>query len=134
MKLRHILVFALLFAISYSGLCSGENYHIGGRSAAMGHSSVMLKDQWSIHHNQAGLAWMDKKAAGIYYESRFATSALGLQGDLFVLPTKLGNFGVSVAAFGFSLYNETKVGLAYARKLSPMFSVGVQLNYLTIGI
>ncbi|MBL4625100.1 MAG: hypothetical protein JKY42_08180 [Flavobacteriales bacterium] len=119
----------------FSGFASGDNYHIGGRSAAMGNSSVMLQDRWSIHHNQAGLAWLEKKSVGVYYESRYTTSQLGLQGGAFILPTEAaGTFGLSISTFGYSLYNETKIGLAYARKLSPMFSVGIQLDYFSIGI
>ena len=126
-----LILFGLLTCLCYKGFASGDNYHIGGRSAAMGSSSVMLQDRWAIHHNQAGLAWLDQKTVGAYYESRYTTSALGLQGGAFVLPMDVGTFGLSVSAFGYSLYNETKVGLAYARKLSPMFSVGIQLDYFS---
>jgi len=129
-----LILVGLLTCLYSKGLASGDNYHIGGRSASMGSSSVMLQDRWAIHHNQAGLAWLDKKTVGAYYESRYTTSALGLQGGAFVLPTEAGTFGLSVCGFGYSLYNETKLGLAYARKLSPMFSVGIQLDYFSIGI
>ncbi|MBL4652520.1 MAG: hypothetical protein JKY53_06595 [Flavobacteriales bacterium] len=134
MKKLHLFLFALSFTIAFSVFSSGENYHIGARSAGMGNSSVMLQDRWSIHHNQAGLAWIDEKSAGAYYESRYTISKLGLQGGALVLPTSAGTFGLSVSSFGYSLYNETKVGLAFAKKLSPIFSVGIQLDYFSIGI
>lgn len=134
MKSSHLFLFVFLLAISFPVFPSGENYHVGARSSAMGNSSVMLQDRWSIHHNQAGLAWLDEKSVGAYYESRYTMSKLGLQGGAFVLPTSAGTFALSVSSFGYTLYNETKVGLAYAKKLSPMFSVGVQLDYFSIGI
>jgi hypothetical protein len=130
-KLFPIVIFSLS---SLVGVSSGDNYHVGGRSSALGNSSVMLQDRWAIHHNQAGLAWLEEKSVGAYYESRYTTAKLGLQGGAFVLPTEVGTFGLSVSSFGYSLYNETKVGVAYARKLSPMFSVGIQLDYFSIGI
>lgn len=135
MKFSRFIPFIILIfgAFSYS-IASGENYHVGGRAAGMGNSAVTLKDRWGVHHNQAALAWVGKKSAGVYYESRFMTPEMGLQGGAFILPMKAGTFGLSVSAFGYSAYNETKVGLAYARKLSEIFSVGIQLDYMTVGI
>lgn len=38
--------------------------------------------------------------------------------------------GLNLNYFGFELYNETKIGLAFGKKLSPSFNIGVQLDYL----
>ena len=50
------------------------------------------------------------------------------------LMTKNGNFGLKAGYSGFSDYNETQLGLAYARKLGSKIDVGVQFNYNGIRI
>src|SRR5690606_3250357 len=41
-----------------------------------------------------------------------------------------GVFGVNVSRYGYSLYNQNKVGLSYSRQLSKVFSAGIQFDYL----
>ncbi len=102
----------------------------GGRSSSMAGASVALSDFWSLQNNQAGLAYYNHFAAGAYYENRFLTKELSLKSGGLVLPVKSGVFGLKVSYFGYSAYNESKFGLAYARKLGEHIAVGVQLDYL----
>lgn len=117
--------------ISYAG---SENFPVGARSAGMANSTVMISDLWSVYHNQAGLAYLNNIYAGAYFENRFNISQLGIKSTAFVLPTNSGTFGASVTYFGYSKYNESKFGLAYAKKLSKHFSVGMQFDYLNTSI
>ena len=55
------------------------------------------------------------------------TAAIGL-------PTHSGNFGLKASYYGFSDYNETQIGLAYARKLGNKVDIGAQFNYNGIRI
>ena len=128
MRLRFILLIALnvLLTKSYG---SSDNHLFGGRAAGMGNAAVTLYDFWAVSHNQAGLARIDRPAAGVYFENRFMAEELSLGAGAFVLPTKSGIFGLSFNIFGFELYNETKVGLAYARTFGQRLSAGLQLNY-----
>ena len=66
--MRAILLLAFFPVILFAGQ---DNSHYGGRSAAMGHSSVMLSDVWSTHHNQAGLGWLNRPVAGVFFQNRF---------------------------------------------------------------
>lgn len=125
----------LLSVISLSLFAIGEDSPIGGRSAGMANSSVTLNDFWSIHHNQAGLTGIKNFSAGIYYEDRFGLKNMGLKAGAVVIPTKTaGVFGVSMTYFGYSQYNESKIGLAYAKSFGEKFSAGVQLDYLSTHI
>lgn len=131
---RHtcFLFFFLLVCAGFNSLQAGnENYSIGGRSAGLANASLTLTDLWSVHHNQAGLAYLEKISAGIFYENRYLLSELSVKGGVAAIPTKSGVFGVSISSFGYSAYSENKYGVAYARKLSDKFSVGIQLNYLS---
>ncbi len=107
-----------------------DNYPIGARSMGMGNASVTLSDPWAVHHNQAGLAYQKNFSGGLFYESKYFVSNLGLKGGIAVIPTKSGVFGLDVSSLGYSKYNESKYGLAYGRTFGENFSAGIQLDYL----
>ena len=137
MSVKHICSYLLVILV-LSGVtvkAGGEVYPIGSRQAGMGRTSVAITDFWSIQNNQAGIALIDKISFGIYYESRFLINELSMKSAAVIVPTKIGVLGASFNHFGYSLYNDMKIGLAYARSFSPYFRIGLQLDYLqtTIG-
>lgn len=113
---------------------ANDNYPFGARQSGMANAAVTLHDFWAVSHNQAGLAHMQNMGAGFYFENRFQTRELSLGAAAFVMPVNAGVFGLSMTYFGFSLYNEGKVGFAYARPMSDRLSVGLQFNYLFLSI
>jgi hypothetical protein len=121
------LLLSLIFSLQLSA--SNDNYPFGGRAAGMSNASVTLYDVWSVSHNQAGLARLENEAAGVYFENRFLIDELNFGAGTLAYPTGLGVLGVSFTYFGFELYNETKIGLAYARDFGERFSMGMQINY-----
>jgi len=48
--------------------------------------------------------------------------------------TSSGNFALNTGYAGFSDYNETQLGLAYARKLGSKVDMGAQFNYNSIRV
>jgi hypothetical protein len=104
---------------SYIGLGAYSNNHV---------------DVFSFHSNQASLANMKNISAGIYGEKRFLLNELSLYDAAFALPTSSGNFGLDARYYGFSDYNESQVGLAYARSLGSKVDIGVQFNYYNVRI
>jgi len=126
---KHLTLLLLIFWTPAIFAMNG-NVPEGSRSAALGGASVALVDFWSLQNNQAGLAFYKHAAAGAYFENRFLVKELSLQSAGAVVPVKSGVFGLKLSYFGYSQYNESKVGLAYARRLSEKIAVGVQLDYL----
>ncbi|MBI5219973.1 MAG: hypothetical protein HY958_13685 [Bacteroidia bacterium] len=126
-----IPVFAC-FILSTTGAIAGggDDNPFGARSAGMANASVMLSDIWSISHNQAGLASLKNMSVGFHYENRFLVNELSLKAGTFILPTKTGVFGLSISQFGYSKYNESKIGLAFAKSLGEVFSAGIQFDYI----
>ena len=102
----------------------------GGRSAAMGFSSVAASDFWSVTNNQAGMAFYDRTTAGVYFENRYLIKEMGSQTGAFTLKTKFGMLGSTVCYSGDANYNTTKAGLAYALKIGKYFAAGIQLDYI----
>jgi len=131
-----LLFTALIITLVYPVILPASNYNtpVGGRSAALAFTSVTLNDFWSVHNNQAGLAYFENIATGFYYENRFLIKELGLRAGAFVLPTRSGVFGLNYNYFGYSKYSEQKIGVAYAKAFGENFSAGLQLDYLTTRI
>lgn len=116
--------------LSAPGLFSqSENYPLGTRAAALSNAYVMESDLWSVQQNQAGLGFQPKMAIGFHHENRFVVKEYSLHAVGFVLPVRPGTFGISYSYFGYSVYNESKVGIGFGRQFGNGFSAGVQLNY-----
>ncbi|MFC0771821.1 hypothetical protein [Terrimonas alba] len=91
-------------------------------------------DVFSFTANQASLAQLKSGAAGVYGEKRFLLNELSNYVAAAGLPTVSGNFGVKASYFGSTVYNESQVGLAYARQLGSKIDIGAQFNYNGLNI
>lgn len=126
------LILLLAIGASFLSRAGNENWHLGARSAGMAHASVTLFDVWSTHHNQGGLGWLKTPSAGVYFENRFLLNELSQMGASVAVPVGPGAFGLSYSGFGWSLYKENKVGLAYGMQFNEKIAGGVQANYHSI--
>lgn len=86
-------------------------------------------DAFSFTSNQAALAQVKNTAVGVYSEKRFLLSSTNLYSAVAVLSTAKGNFGLQADYFGYSNYNESQIGIAYARSLGSKLDVGIKFNY-----
>ncbi len=131
---RISILFTVFFIVSQYVFGAGLWYPVGARQAGLNHCSVALSDFWSIQNNQAGMALIKNLSAGIAYENRFLVPQMGTASLALVYPLKFGNMGISMSYFGYALYHEMKIGLAYARSFGPRLRAGVQLDYLQTGL
>jgi len=129
MKLNKLLLL-LSLTLPISAFAAFENHPAGGRSSAICNASVTLTDLWSSFNNQAGLAYLTSPEAGISYESRFRLKEMSYKSFAFAYPLKSGTIALSSSQYGFNLWSESKVGLAYAKSFNRYFSGGIQLDYL----
>jgi hypothetical protein len=132
--MKKLLLFYSLFTIYHSLLASNDPFTGGARSLGLGSCSVTLSDPYSILNNQAAMAFQKEISFSIYAEQRYVQKELGYYAGGFTLPTKSGTFGLAINYNGFDLFNEKKIGLAYARKFSDKVSGGIQLDYLSTSI
>lgn len=95
----------------------------------LGAYSINHVDILSVTANQASLAQLKNSAVGAYGERRFLQNELNNYAAVVGVTTQNGNFGIKAGYAGFSDYNETQLGLAYARKLGNKIDAGVQFNY-----
>jgi hypothetical protein len=94
--------------------------------------SSQFKDAFSFRANAASLAGIKNFSAGIYSEQRFLLKELASYSFTVALASSTGNFGLSGDYTGGNLFNETGLGLAYARKLGTRVDVGVQFHYFSM--
>ena len=100
----------------------------------LGAYTINHVDAFSFSSNQAALAQVKNPAIGVYGERRFLLDATNMYSAVVVLPTKQGNFGIAMDYFGFKNYNESQVGLAYARSLGSRLDIGLKFNYYSFRI
>ena len=99
------------------------------RYIGLGAYSLHHIDAFSFTSNQAALAQIKNTAVGVYGEKRFLLSSANLYSAVVVMPTKQGNFGLQADYFGFKNYNESQIGIAYAKSLGSKFDIGIKFNY-----
>jgi len=126
---RHSLYFLLISPLSLLG-----QVNPGPRITALGMTGVALQDAWSLQSNQAGLAAIKKPVASAAYKSEFFNPDLSTQSAVIVYPDKGNVFGLSFQKYGFSAYNEQRIGIAYAKNFGNTLFVALDFNYHQVKI
>ncbi|MEO6328135.1 MAG: hypothetical protein ABIO55_04350 [Ginsengibacter sp.] len=128
-KVCNAILYLSLLNIHQTVFSQAVRQHISARYPGLGAYSINHVDVFSFTSNQAALAQLKSAAAGVYGEKRFLLSAANMYTAVFALPTKQGNFGLQADYFGFTNYNESQIGMAYARSLGSKLDIGVKFNY-----
>jgi len=132
------IIIILFFSLSFLGNSKGltQTVHSPLLAAYLGPGAYSNNhiDVFSFHANQAALTKIKNASAGVYGEKRFLLKELSLYNAAAVVPTSSGNFGLDARYYGFADYNETQLGLAYARSLGNKVDLGVQFNYYAVRV
>jgi hypothetical protein len=130
LKLPSGLVFLLCLYFHLSIYAANDNFAVGARSSGLSNASVTLSDGWSTFHNQAGLAYLNATVVGLHFENKYMIREFSTKAGFLAIPFKPGTIAASCRYFGNSKFYESKIGLAYGRKFSESFAVGIQIDYL----
>lgn len=128
MKIFLTATFLFINGLTY---CQTLKTTVTSSFALLNSYSKTNADAFSFTFNSAALARQKIFSAGVYAENRFQLKETTLYRGVASLPTGLGNFGLQIDHFGFKNYNETSLGLAYARPLGENFDLGIQFNYFS---
>ncbi len=134
---RCLTIITLIFIMSWAGVeaQNGTPPVSGARGTAMGDASVSFTGISSAFANQAGLSFMEGVGFMVSAERRFLVSEINSISAAVAVPVnKAGTFGLTINYFGFSGYNERRIGLAYSRKLMDKLAIGAQFDYLGFNI
>ena len=129
MRIKPTCPSLLSFFVILLGYSQNLRRPVSSAYTGFGAYSINNADVFSFSANQASLAQLKSAGAGIFGERRFWLNELNNYAAAIALPTKSGSFGFKAGYNGFSGYNESQVGLAYARKLGGKIDIGVQFNY-----
>jgi len=124
----------LPFGEERGGVFASDNTPLGARSFGLGGASVSLSDLWSVQNNQAGLGFQKTFAGGVVYQNPFMMKELSTKALGVALPVKAGTFGLCVSNFGYSLYSENKIGMAFGKSFGEKISAGVMMDYFGTSI
>lgn len=126
----------LLLALFITGGLHAQTLHrpVAAVYTGLGAYSTGHADVLSFTANQASLAQIKNSAVALYGERKFLLSELNSYTALVGIPSGPGCFGLKANYTGFTAYNETQLGLAYARKLGKKMDAGAQFNYNGISI
>ncbi len=131
---KSIMIGLMALLMARDGMAAWERTRSGGRSGAMGGTSVTQNDFWSLNNNQAGTAWFKGISAGFSFGNEFLMKELMNEQIGVAIAFKAGTIGLLVNRFGNNQYCETNAGLSFARKFGKQFAVGIQMDYLGIKI
>ena len=131
--MTRLLVMVLLACIpgTYSKAIYGI-FPVGARSRGLGGVHVMLADVWSGLHNEAGLSCVHGISVSLHAENRFLMPETGLGAFSLCIPVNRGTVGIQYASFGYSLYQESQVCLAYGKPFGSAFRAGIGLHCMKI--
>ena len=100
-------------------------------STAIAGTSVADLKNWSAFYNPAPLSEITAPQLFAQVENRYIITELSTKSFSIAYPINHFVSGIAFTHFGFSLYHEMMLGLAFARTFSEKFNIGVQFNYLT---
>lgn len=129
--MKHLKTILSLLFISSQLIVLGRSSVMptGSRPAGMGNAFVSQYDVFSVYHNQAGLAGIERTSVSFFYENKFLVSEMSVRAGLITFPAGDGSFAVQYNSFGPAQWSESNAGVAYSRFLTDKLSAGIQLNY-----
>lgn len=133
MRKIYRLVF-LLVIINYDAGAQSLRKPVAASYIGMGAYSMNQVDLFSVASNQAALAQIKSTSAGVYGERRFVLAPVNSYTALLALPTRQGNFAFQADYFGYKNYNESQLGIAYARNAGTKLDLGIKFNYYSFRI
>ncbi|HON19537.1 MAG TPA: hypothetical protein PK990_10295 [Salinivirgaceae bacterium] len=128
----------ILIALAVSSMASrtnATNYLQTGNAYAAGlGNSVIAFPKAGFYQNQALLCSIDSLYIELYSSIPNHIKEFGNYSFFAATPALKGYTAIHFGYFGYEHYNESKLGLAYALKLSDKISTGVQFNWLRTSI
>lgn len=108
--------------------------NLGPRLTAMGDNGAAVIDLWAIQANPSGIIGVKKPSVSLNYIKHLFGDDLSTQSLAAIIPLNNNFIGLSFQRYGFSEYNENKLGFAYAKKFSNHLSIGININYYQLKI
>ncbi|MFN3871760.1 MAG: hypothetical protein ACK4R9_02040 [Ignavibacterium sp.] len=111
-------------------------FNPGAKQISLANSDAALSnDVFSLFNNPAGLSQLNWTEVGIYYSpAPFGLTELANGYIAFNEPFSFGSVSLGGMTYGYEVYRESKVLLAYSYNYQNKFFVGAAVNYHTVSI
>jgi hypothetical protein len=132
--MSRLLLVILLIVPNYTSIY--PQYNPGAKQIALANSDVaQANDVFAVFTNPAGLSQMNWREVGLYYSpAPFGFSELANGFIAYNEPFSFGSIGIGAMIYGFDLYRESKVTLAFSYNYQNSFFVGLAADYHTVSI
>lgn len=123
--------FLLILQLWSTQLCmaGGEYTCIDACASSLGGATLTQLNIYAGVNNIGALAFLEKHAIGISTQRKFMLNELSAHQLIFIQPVNFGVFSYHINYFGYHLYNETNIGISYARKFTKALSMGLGVSY-----
>lgn len=107
---------------------------VGAVAWSAGGISLCESNAWSVFNNPASLAFTKKYTLGINSDQRFSESKLRTSSIAGSFQNKWFTAGLGINYFGYSLFNQQRLNMSFARQLNNNFALGVSLDYIATNV
>lgn len=125
-ELFHFLCIAVLICL-HAGILNAQA--VGPRAMALGGTSAVLIDPWSVRNNPAITALLEHSAIAVGGSNRFMLTELTEAQTTGVIAMPKSAAGIYFSSYGFKAYQEHQVAASYGLRLSQKVSIGVGMQY-----
>ncbi|NCS88473.1 MAG: hypothetical protein GW789_07000 [Ignavibacteria bacterium] len=131
--MRLKIIFALLAALQ---ILLFPQMSPGAKQISLANSDAALSnDVFAIFNNPAGLAQMNWREIGVYYSpAPFGLKELSNAYAAYSQPLFSGTVAIGGMTYGFDLYKESRVLVAYSYNYLNKFFAGAAVNYHSVSI
>jgi hypothetical protein len=129
-KRMRCVLFSFFVLIGTANLHSLENNGRGTKAIGMANAFVAVADNlWAVEYNPAGLTQVtDIQGSAFIIPSQFGVPELRTTAFAAAVPFSFATVALDVEKYGFDLYKETEIGMAFGLKLDRNISGGISLN------
>lgn len=126
----------VILAALNSAYAQFENTDIGARASGLNGAFTSVSDNsLAVFYNPSGLGQMKYREVSVFYNpSPFGVSEVSTLALTYAEPLKFGTFSLGIKSFGYDLYRESNVILAYGNSFTDKIFLGFNLNYYYLNI
>ncbi len=133
-RLRHTVFLCIGILIAQNVSASFDTKK-GARPLGMGGAFTAAANSGdAVYYNPAGLWLISNPNVQAFYSVPFNISDLTTAAFNFTYPAAFGNGTINFESYGFDLYRETTIGLAYSQSFRQKLIFGLAFNYYYLAI
>lgn len=134
--MKNTLIILILIFLANVSFAQFENTDVGARAVSLSGAYTSISDNsLAIFYNPSGLGQLKYRELSAFYSpAPFGLKELSTAAFTYAEPFSFGTFGLGIKSYGYELYRETNILLAYGSNYKNKIYYGVNLNYYNLNI